>query len=170
MRTCRKSVFSPTGLFRAISRNFPSFNVTVQQDAHEFVLMMLESMSRESRTWGGGGWEGACKGQLSSTVECGSCNNVSVSYNDCYVLSLEIPEGRRKLSVVDCWDEFCKEECMTTQDDWECKKCNKGTFARKKMRLFKEPSLLILHLKQFVNMNNRLQKIGESICSYTKAN
>ena len=76
MRTCRKSVFSPTGLCRAISRNFPSFNVTVQQDAHEFVLMMLESMSRESRTWGGVGWEGACKGQLSSTVKCGSCDNV----------------------------------------------------------------------------------------------
>ena len=46
---------------------------------------------------------------------------------------------------------------------WFCKECNKGTLATKRLSVFKEPSLLILHLKRFVNVNNSLKKINDAV-------
>ena len=163
MRTGRKPFFSPVELLKSISRSYPSFNMAVQQDAHELVMMMLESMGSESGTWGGTGWESDSKGQLRSSVSCLRCQHMSSSYDDFHILSLEVPVGRQRLSVLDCLNEFCKEECMTLADHgWVCGVCG-GTVATKRLSVSKEPLLLVLHLKRFFNVNNRLQKRSDPV-------
>ena len=52
---------------------------------------------------------------------------------------------------------------MTLADHgWVCGVCG-GTVATKRLSVSKEPLLLVLHLKRFFNVNNRLQKRSDPV-------
>ena len=164
LREGRKTVFSPFGIRNTISRCFPSFSMDIQQDAQELMQILLDSLGQESQSWGGSGWEAASKGQLCSVISCDKCQHTSSSYEDFNILSLEIPVGRPKLSVMDCWREFCKEEQLSMEDNrWQCGNCGQGERATKRYKLFREPSLLIVHLKRFVVSSGRMLKRTEPV-------
>jgi ubiquitin C-terminal hydrolase len=112
-------------------------------------MLLLNSMDVEARTWGGGGWESSCLGELSSTLICNKCQNTSITKEESNIISLEIPDRKQRVSVTDCWKSFFGEEHLLNRDGWSCKRCQEGTFATKQFSMTTEPSLLIIHLKRF---------------------
>ena len=154
MKGRRRSYLIPYALRNAIERSYPSFDCSIQQDAHELLMMMLNSMNAEAQAWGSGGWEVSCLGELSSSLTCNECGGTSIKTEESRVVSLEIPEGKPKLSVMDCWKSFFSEERLLSKDGWKCGqveygRCHGGTFATKQFRMTTEPPLLIIHLKRF---------------------
>ena len=135
----------------------------VQQDAHELLCLLINSMGAESQVWGGGGWEEACVGQLCSSTTCNNCKNTTTKEEEFKFLSLEIPVGRQKIVLGDCWSEFFKEEVLWSTDGWKCGCCGSGTFATKRFSLTDEPALLVIHLKRFDGSTGRMVKRAEPV-------
>ena len=149
MKRGRRSYLIPHALRNAIERTHPSFDCSVQQDAHELMVMLFNSMGTEAQAWGSGGWEMSCLGQLTSTLICNECKETSTRTDDSGVVSLEIPDGKPSVSVMDCWKSFFSEERLLSEDGWTCTRCLGGSFATKQLRMTTEPPLLIIHLKRF---------------------
>eukprot|EP01022_Parablepharisma_sp_SALTPOND_P006781 TRINITY_DN1273_c0_g1_i1.p1 TRINITY_DN1273_c0_g1~~TRINITY_DN1273_c0_g1_i1.p1 ORF type:complete len:1282 (+),score=171.25 TRINITY_DN1273_c0_g1_i1:4387-8232(+) len=62
------------------------------------------------------------------------------------------PESHRgKISLYDCLECFSTEEQLDQNNMWFCPKCKKHVQAKKKMDLYKLPTILIIHLKRFKN-------------------
>lgn len=63
-------------------------------------------------------------------------------------LSLPIPD-RDEVSLMDCVNEYLKEETLDGENQWFCEKCKVKVDAIKKIDLWKLPTILIIHLKRF---------------------
>lgn len=66
--------------------------------------------------------------------------------------------NRRKtgVSLGDCLDEFGKEEILSENDPWYCPRCKEFRRATKKFELWKAPDVLIIHLKRFRGLRDKL--------------
>ena len=53
----------------------------------------------------------------------------------------------------DCFSLFEKEEVLNEENAWYCNKCQEFVLAKKQMRIFKAPKILILCLKRFKRKN-----------------
>ena len=53
------------------------------------------------------------------------------------------------VSILDCLDMFEKEEVLGKDNEWFCPKCQDFVLAKKQMRIFKAPKILIFCLKRF---------------------
>ena len=82
---------------------------------------------------------------LISSVKCRKCSFVSNSYDPFLDLSLEIE--RRNYSIEDCLDSFFAKERL--DDKYLCGKCNKKSYASKKIFISRLPKYLTIHLKRF---------------------
>jgi hypothetical protein len=60
------------------------------------------------------------------------------------------------VTIYDCFKNFSKFEILKGNNEWYCGKCKNHTNAKKKMELYKVPSILIVSLKRF----NRKDKIN----------
>ena len=163
MKEGRRAVLSPFALRNAIERTNPMLDCSIQQDAHELLLLLRDSMAIESQAWGGSGWELSCQGKLCSTLICNNCKHTSPTNEDSHVISLEIPDGRPNLTVMDCWKSFFSEECLLGKDGWSCGECKTSTFATKQFKMSEEPSLLVIHLKRFSTQRGRLHKCEDPV-------
>ena len=163
MKTGRKAVYAPYELKKAITQKYPGFNMTIQQDAHEMAMMLLESLTDEhAGDWGGKGWEHSTLGELCSTITCCSCQTSSPKKDGFNILSLEIPLTSQIVSITECLNQFEKEERLLRKDGWNCTTCNRGETAVKQLVLHKEPKDLILHLKRF-GFNSGGRKISKEV-------
>lgn len=60
----------------------------------------------------------------------------------------------------DCFSLFEKEETLNEENAWYCNKCQDFVLAKKQMKIFKAPKILILCLKRFKRRNYYSEKIG----------
>jgi len=88
-----------------------------------------------------------CQGQLRSILTCTECGYFSKTYDPYLYLSLPVNVNMRSIS--DSLNTFLVEETLDGDDRWRCKRCKKKVVAKKKMDIYKAPSVLILHLKRF---------------------
>lgn len=79
-----------------------------------------------------------------STIECGTCGHVSLTFEPFSVLSLSFPNNR-KCSLRDLLHHYYKE----TNLEYTCSKCNKKRNCIRKADIWKLPPVLILHLNRF---------------------
>lgn len=79
-----------------------------------------------------------------STIECGTCGHVSLTFEPFSVLSLSFPNNR-KCSLRDLLHHYYKE----TNLEYTCSKCNKKRNCVRKADIWKLPPVLILHLNRF---------------------
>lgn len=123
-----------------------------QQDAHEFLVGLINQLHDTSVTNGEGGkchcivHQAFC-GQLLSDVTCQHCGNVTTSIDPVMDLSLELRSKRD--------DKICKDlgECLgrfTGQErlaSYSCGICKSPTEATKQLTLRKLPPVVCLQLK-----------------------
>jgi ubiquitin carboxyl-terminal hydrolase 36/42 len=123
---------SPRGMVTSIRRVGKQFKPLRQEDAHEYLIQLLDCMHEEilkannvklsdgkiaktdliSRVFGG---------SLCNTLSCSKCDYVSKTTNDFQDLSLDITQGVR--SVTDAINAFTKAEFLTAGNEWKCEKC-----------------------------------------------
>uniref|UniRef100_A0A6B2LH68 ubiquitinyl hydrolase 1 n=1 Tax=Arcella intermedia TaxID=1963864 RepID=A0A6B2LH68_9EUKA len=70
---------------------------------------------------------------------------------------------KEPLSLDDCINEFLAPEVLDGDDLWFCSCCKEHQQSSKKMDLWKLPPVLIIHLKRFEQVGNKLCKIDKLV-------
>ena len=167
--------FSPNAIVRALptigtcgSRNGYRFRPGRQEDAHEFLVHLLDAMhDGELREAGinqhASGWRDRLPiprldettiihrifgGYLRSQVRCTKCGYCSNTYDPFLDLALEV--SRKSInSVSDAFKEFTRKETLDSENRWKCSGCNKRVCATKQLTVFRPPLSLCVQLKRF---------------------
>ena len=77
-------------------------------------------------------------------------------------LSVPIPASTNP-TLEQCVQEFTKEETLEGEDKWKCPRCKAMQMAKKKIDIWKLPSILIVHLKRFEFTKSRAGKIKDHV-------
>lgn len=155
------SSFSPTSIFRSLSKISSCLRPGRQEDAHEFLMNTLDMLQKNAlKCHGRKIKDDRVKetsvihrifgGYLRSQVKCLQCKYESNTYEPCLHLSLEISAGR---SVYRALKQFTLSERLTGANKYFCERCNHKEEASKQMTIFEPPLILILHLKRFSYMS-----------------
>lgn len=166
---------SPHGVVRAVpnlgsggSRSGYNFRPGQQEDAHEFLVHLLDAMQDgELRAAGinqhASGWRDRLPiprldettfinrifgGYLRSQVRCTKCGYCSNTYDPFLDLSLEVSK-KSSSSVASAFSEFTRKETLDSRNRWKCSGCKKHVCALKQLTVFRPPLSLCIQLKRF---------------------
>ena len=166
------------GLRDAMGRHTNRFRCSVQQDAHEFLVLLLDCLHEglnevhlkqplkeqqndgvpDSRAanlaWND--FESNNRsfiislfwGQLKSTLRCACCGNQSVRFEVFSHLSVPMPAGSSQCSLHECIRLFMADDTIS---DWTCPKCKSSAAATKRLDIWRLPPVLIIHIQRFHN-------------------
>ncbi|MCL7038158.1 hypothetical protein MKW94_024490 [Papaver nudicaule] len=152
---------------RCISRNFRNAR---QEDAHEYMVNLLESMHKCSLPSGvpsqsSGAYEKSLVhkifgGRLRSQVKCTQCNYCSNTFDPFLDLSLEI---NRADSLRKALLHFTAAEQLDGgEKHYQCQRCKQKVRALKQLTVDKAPYVLSVHLKRF-GSHVQGQKINKNV-------
>ncbi|CAN6252961.1 unnamed protein product [Urochloa humidicola] len=152
---------------RCISRNFRNSR---QEDAHELMVSLLESMHKCCLPSGipsesPSAYEKSLVhrifgGRLRSQVRCTNCSHCSNKFDPFLDLSLEIGNATTLLKAL---YNFTEEEVLDGgEKHYNCQQCKQKVAAKKRFLIDKAPSVLTIHLKRFSPFNP-LQKIDKKV-------
>ncbi|ORX47413.1 cysteine proteinase [Hesseltinella vesiculosa] len=71
--------------------------------------------------------------------------------------------GKKQVTLMDCLDEFTKEEELSEDDLWYCPRCKEHQRATKKFDIWHLPDVLVVHLKRFSHTRTLRDKIDAFI-------
>ncbi|TMX04826.1 hypothetical protein EJD97_004593 [Solanum chilense] len=139
---------------RCISRNFRNAR---QEDAHEYMVNLLESMHKCCLPSGvpsesPSAYEKSLVhkifgGRLRSQVQCMQCKFCSDKFDPFLDLSLEI---LRADSLLKALDHFTARELLDGgQRQYQCQQCKQKVKATKRLTIDRAPHVLTVHLKRF---------------------
>ncbi|KAJ3146349.1 Cytoplasmic dynein 2 heavy chain 1 [Geranomyces michiganensis] len=178
MRFSGGTILDPSRFKAAINERHPMFRGFDQHDAQEFLRSLLEGLhedlkrvqERPSSTseakdlgklseaekaqvaWNkyhavnGNAIADLFVGQLCSILECEACGHSSYNYEEFWDLSLPIPEIQGKKTIEHCVNEFAKKERL---EGYKCSGCSATTSTTKRLKILKEPQILVIHVKRF---------------------
>ncbi|CAA0819979.1 Ubiquitin carboxyl-terminal hydrolase 23 [Striga hermonthica] len=139
---------------RCISRNF---RIARQEDAHEYMVNLLESMHRCCLPSGvpsesPGAYEKSLVhkifgGRLRSQVKCMQCSYCSNKFDPFLDLSLEIVKADSLLKALAHFT--AKEQLDGGAKQYHCEQCKQKVRALKQLTIHKAPHVLTVHLKRF---------------------
>ncbi|AQL01541.1 Ubiquitin carboxyl-terminal hydrolase [Zea mays] len=150
-----------------ISRTFRNSR---QEDAHELMVNLLESMhkcclpsgvSTESQSaYDKSLVHKIFGGRLRSQVKCTRCLHCSNKFDPFLDLSLEIAKAT---TLVRALENFTEDELLDEgQKEYECERCRQKVVAKKRLTIDKAPNVLTIHLKRFSPFNPR-EKIDKKV-------
>ncbi|CAN6164833.1 unnamed protein product [Urochloa humidicola] len=152
---------------RCISRRFRNSR---QEDAHELMVNLLESMHKcclpsgvpsESQS----AYEKSLVhkifgGRLRSQVKCTRCSHCSNKFDPFLDLSLDIAKAT---TLVRALQNFTEDELLDGgQKQYQCERCKQKVVAKKRFTIDKAPNVLTVHLKRFSPFNPR-EKIDKKV-------
>ncbi|OEL32957.1 Ubiquitin carboxyl-terminal hydrolase 23 [Dichanthelium oligosanthes] len=154
-----------------------SFRNSRQEDAHELMVSLLESMHKSCLPSGipsesPSAYEKSLVhrifgGRLRSQVRCTRCSHCSNKFDPFLDLSLEIGNA---ITLVKALHNFTKEELLDGgEKHYNCQQCKQKVVAKKRFLIDKAPSVLTVHLKRFSPFNP-LQKIDKKVDFQTTLN
>jgi ubiquitin C-terminal hydrolase len=150
------------------SRTGYKFRPGRQEDAHEFLVHLLDAMNHgELREAGinqnSSGWRDRLPiprldettfvhrvfgGYLRSQVKCTHCGYCSNTYDPFLDLSLQVSQKSCQ-SVAHAFMEYTRKETLDSKNKWKCSGCKKLVCAQKQLTVFRPPLSLCLQLKRF---------------------
>jgi ubiquitin carboxyl-terminal hydrolase 8 len=87
-------------------------------------------------------------GQNISQIVCGNCDHIHHNYE--IYFNIMAPIVSTDMVLDDCLNHHFKEEILNQEDHlWKCDKCNSFSKSKKTIKLWKNPSILIISLKRF---------------------
>lgn len=149
---------SPDSFFAVVCKMIPSFRGFQQQDAHEFLLYLLNNAHTEllkgtpcidkktivTETLGG---------LLQSEVTCLKCKRMSKKKEDFLDLSLDLPTTKNDRSdiccLTECLQNFIKVEELEKNEWYLCEHCKRREPTTKRFWLLQLPNVICIHLKRF---------------------
>ncbi|VAI50708.1 unnamed protein product [Triticum turgidum subsp. durum] len=152
---------------KCISRSFRYYR---QEDAHELMVNLLESMhkcclpsgipSQSPSAYENSLVHRIFGGRLRSQVRCASCSHCSSKFDPFLDLSLEIANAATLLKAL---QNFTEEEALDGgEKQYNCQSCKKKVVAKKRFTIDKAPDVLTIHLKRFSPFNPG-QKINKKV-------
>ena len=155
------------------SRNGYKFRLGRQEDAHEFLVHLLDAMNDGELRAAGinqtvSGWRDRLPvsrldettfvhrifgGYFRSQVRCRRCNYKSNTYDPFLDLSLEVSK-KSSTSVLKALSEFTRKETLDAANQWKCSGCKKYVCATKELTVFRPPLTLCIQLKRFAFDNS----------------
>ncbi|RYR25725.1 hypothetical protein Ahy_B02g059709 isoform A [Arachis hypogaea] len=150
-----------------ISRNFQN---TRQEDAHEYMVNLLESMhkcclpsgvpSESPSAYEKSFVHKIFGGHLRSQVKCQQCSFCSNKFDPFLDLSLEIFKAE---SLQKALANFTAAEWLDGGErQYNCQRCKQKVWALKQLTVHKAPYVLTIHLKRF-HVHNPGQKIKKKV-------
>ncbi|PPS04216.1 hypothetical protein GOBAR_AA16460 [Gossypium barbadense] len=152
---------------RCISRNFRNSR---QEDAHEYMVNLLESMhkcclpsgvpSESPRAYEKSLVHKIFGGRLHSQVKCLQCSYCSNTFDPFLDLSLEIVKADSLLKAL---KNFTTAELLDGGErQYQCQRCKQKVRAIKQLTVYNAPHVLTIHLKRF-QAHNLGQKIERKV-------
>ncbi|KAK8351787.1 hypothetical protein V6Z12_A05G056100 [Gossypium hirsutum] len=152
---------------RCISRNFRNSR---QEDAHEYMVNLLESMhkcclpsgvpSESPRAYEKSLVHKIFGGRLRSQVKCLQCSYCSNTFDPFLDLSLEIVKADSLLKAL---KNFTTAELLDGGErQYQCQRCKQKVRAIKQLTVYNAPHVLTIHLKRF-QAHNLGQKIERKV-------
>lgn len=136
---------SPTEIAHHLSVIGPTLHLGSQEDAHEFLAALLDTLERHAVRVGMAPC-GLLRGTLVSRVTCTVCGHFSDKEDPFETLSLEI---RDAASISDALRHFTAVERLCGDNQYFCEHCKTKRDADKGMLLAAAPDILALNLKRF---------------------
>ena len=150
------------------SRNGYKFRLGRQEDAHEFLVHLLDAINDGELRAAGinqnvSGWRDRLPvsrldettfvhrifgGYFRSQIRCRRCNYKSNTYDPFLDLSLEVSK-KSSTSVLKALAEFTRKETLDADNQWKCSGCKKYVCATKQLTVFRPPLSLCIQLKRF---------------------
>ncbi|XP_069460772.1 ubiquitin carboxyl-terminal hydrolase 21 isoform X2 [Ambystoma mexicanum] len=100
-------------------------------------------------------------GQLKSCLKCQACGYRSPTFEVFCDLSLPIPKKgftSGKVTLLDCFTLFTKEEELNSENAPICDRCRQRTKSTKKLTIQRFPRILVLHLNRFSTTRYSIKK------------
>ncbi|KAL6861915.1 hypothetical protein ACP4OV_017615 [Aristida adscensionis] len=152
---------------RCISR---SFRNSRQEDAHELMVNLLESMhkcclpsgvpSESPSAYDKSLVHKIFGGRLRSQVKCTRCSHCSNKFDPFLDLSLDIAKAT---TLVRALQNFTEDELLDGgAKQYQCERCRQKVVAKKRFTIDKPPNVLTIHLKRFSPFNPR-EKIDKKV-------
>ncbi|GMI81462.1 hypothetical protein HRI_001815500 [Hibiscus trionum] len=152
---------------RCISRNFRNSR---QEDAHEYMVNLLESMhkcclpsgvpSESPKAYERSLVHKIFGGRLRSQVKCLQCSYCSDTFDPFLDLSLEIVKADSLLKAL---KNFTAAELLDGGErQYQCQRCKQKVKATKQLTVYNSPHVLTIHLKRF-QAHNLGQKIDRKV-------
>ncbi|VDP87914.1 unnamed protein product [Echinostoma caproni] len=185
--TQKKSVgqIAPKKFINKLKRENGAFDNYLQQDAHEFLIYILNEIAdilqgKATEQSSGAShspnhsdsqlknedvngershnWiQEIFQGCLTNETRCLTCENVRIKDEHFLDLSVDVSQD---WSIFHCLKCFSDTETMQSENKYYCEFCRCKQEAQKRMRVKKPPLILALHLKRF--------KYSEEVNSFTK--
>lgn len=100
-----------------------------------------------------------------SKVVCQECNNITWSFDPFTVMSIQIPE-KEDTTLNEALKKFVSTELLNDDEKYFCTDCNKKVNATKKLNIWEPPNILVIHLKRFKVMNQRMMTKITSLINF----
>ncbi|KAI6197145.1 Ubiquitin carboxyl-terminal hydrolase [Aphelenchoides besseyi] len=144
-------------LFQLTSRLNPNFSNYTQQDAHEFLSIIIEAAEAfcdlhdrvegrdqtNSRLFNGF----PMRYEAQTTVRCEECGTKTKLKENCIGMSVEM-EGK-DLAGWSIWNSLYRVERLTDENQFYCGNCAKNVNATKTTRPVSLPNIFVIHYKLF---------------------
>lgn len=182
-------VTTPSDIKALTGRLSPNFSGYTQQDAQEFLRLLLDGLNHELNrvtakpvykelpgfgdyTKVADEWFSYCerrdssivtdyfRGQLLTTIVCPRCKAESIACDTFLDLSLPIPSSRSGVTLEECFSAFT---AVSTAEGYKCEKCKKVSNSKMQMTLWRLPKILVIHLKRFANNSWRRGKVNTDV-------
>jgi len=99
-------------------------------------------------------------GLFCTKIKCCECGIESLSYEPYTMLPLPLEENS---SLEQCLENFCVEEKLTDNNKYDCEKCKHKVDALKETKILRNPKILIIQLKRFINTSRGVRKKNTQI-------
>jgi len=158
----KNQALSPDIFVKNLHKLSNAMRVGRQQDAHEFLRLLLANM-QESCALAHGFSETSTDrrletsaimqlfgGVIESRLECGldSCLAVQKKFEPFMDIALHVADSSVR-SVEDALQVYLSKERLDEDNQWSCSTCGKHSRAIRELRLHLLPNHLVLHLKRF---------------------
>lgn len=180
----RNCLIEPKHFFKKIQKKFREFQSNQQCDAHEFFILLLDSIIEETKDNKKVVYDSqdltvierkyyesinrflsennslVSRIYLSTMVNYIECQNCS--YNNCifenhFSLSLDLYND----NLESCLNKYF--ESNKLNEDYKCDKCKERNLSTQQQFFYKTPNVLVLHLKRFNQHHNRIIKNNQPI-------
>ncbi|KAH9811647.1 hypothetical protein DFH28DRAFT_1084903 [Melampsora americana] len=155
----------PTPILSSLTKIAPSMRGNRQEDAHEFLRLLIEAMQNGAL----GGKEAQAKqkdkeatfihrmfaGKFRSRVTCQHCKGTSDTFDTFLDLSLDIGEAN---NVHDALRKLRKLDHLKGANQYKCEKCKQLRNAEKELSVHEAPPILTLHIKRFNRNGKKINK------------
>ena len=131
-----------------------NFQFQFQQDAHEIFNFILDYLNNLNNINSKIKLFDFFQGKISNVILCDKINYKSIKEENFIFLSIECNEDSNNL--LNCINNFLKEEQLTGENSFLNEKDNKKYDAIRKTSLKELPSILFLHLKRFTNNQEKI--------------